>query len=123
MPKEQNIDDLRVLIEGAGDPFNVIHAHRHRAQARGSGARRTRTANARSAKKGKQLDPRSLIAAEYVMLATTLRENAYPASEIIALYRLRWQIELAFKRLKNLLRMTAYRRKPTRADETGFTRI
>ena len=57
------------------------------------------------------------------MLATSLPENAYPASEILALYRLRWQIELAFKRLKTLRGSTACRRKPTRADEAGFTRI
>jgi hypothetical protein len=32
------------------------------------------------------------------MLATSPPENAYPASEILALYRLRWPIELAFKK-------------------------
>ena len=67
-------------------------------------------------KKGKQLDPRSLIAAEYVMLATSLTESAYPASEILALYRLRWQIELAFKRLKTLLRIDCL---PAKTDRGG----
>jgi IS4 transposase len=36
------------------------------------------------------------------MLATSLSPDI-PAGEICAVYRLRWQIELAFKRLKSLL--------------------
>jgi hypothetical protein len=103
MPKEQNIDDVCVLIEGAGDPLQtrIVVARKPEEAARAERQRQMREAR----KKGKQLDPRSLIAAEYVMLATSLSENAYPASEILALYRLRWQIELAFKRLKTLLRI------------------
>ena len=45
-------------------------------------------------------DPRSLIAAQYTIVATSLDE---PADQIFELYRLRWQIEIAFKRLKSLL--------------------
>ncbi len=45
-------------------------------------------------------DPRSLVAARFTIVATSLDE---PANEIFELYRLRWQIELAFKRLKSLL--------------------
>jgi hypothetical protein len=47
-------------------------------------------------------DPRSLIAAQFTILATSLAE---PAEQIFELYRLRWQIEIAFKRLKSLLRI------------------
>ena len=96
MPKEQNIDDLRVLIERAGDPNSnplstrIVIARKPEEAARAERERQMREAR----KKGKQLDPRSLIAAEYVMLATSLPENAYPASEILALYRLRWQIDI-----------------------------
>jgi hypothetical protein len=49
-----------------------------------------------------RLDPNSELAAGFMMLATSL-PPAIPASEICAVYRLRWQIELAFKRLKSLL--------------------
>ena len=49
------------------------------------------------------VDPRSLVAAEFMMLATSLRADQYPAEQVLAAYRLRWQIELAFKRLKSLL--------------------
>jgi len=58
-----------------------------------------------ASRKQKVLDPRSLIAAEFVILATSLPVEGYPAEEVLAVYRLRWQIELAFKRLKSLLRM------------------
>jgi Transposase DDE domain len=51
----------------------------------------------------KTLDPRSLVAAEFMILGTSLPVAGYPAAEILAVYRLRWQIELAFKRLKSLL--------------------
>jgi hypothetical protein len=47
--------------------------------------------------KSKQLE-----AAQYLMLMTTLDEATMPATQILALYRLRWQIEIAFKRLKSL---------------------
>jgi IS4 transposase len=48
------------------------------------------------------VDPRTVVAAGFTVLATSLPE-AIPAAEICAVYRLRWQIELAFKRLKSLL--------------------
>lgn len=56
-------------------------------------------------KKGKELDPRSLQAAHFVMIFTTLPEEILGATEVLELYRFRWQIELAFKRLKQLLQI------------------
>jgi Transposase DDE domain len=55
-----------------------------------------------ASKRQHQLDPNSELAAGFVMLATSLPPDI-PAGEICAVYRLRWQIELAFKRLKSLL--------------------
>ena len=67
-------------------------------------AEATRSALRRAAaKKGKALDSRSLIAAEFMILATSLPKSGYSAKAVLAAYRLRWQIELAFKRLKSLL--------------------
>jgi hypothetical protein len=54
-------------------------------------------------RKQKKLDPRSLVAAEFLIVATSLPMQAYPPAQVLAVYRLRWQIELAFKRLKSLL--------------------
>jgi hypothetical protein len=53
-------------------------------------------------KRGKTPDPRSLQAAHYVMLLTALPATLFPATDVLALYRFRWQIELAFKRMKSL---------------------
>jgi hypothetical protein len=53
-------------------------------------------------KRGTKVDPRSLEAAKYVMLVTSLPANAFPACDVLAIYRFRWQIELAFKRMKSL---------------------
>ena len=53
-------------------------------------------------KRGTKVDPRSLEAAKYVMLITSLPADAFPACDVLAIYRFRWQIELAFKRMKSL---------------------
>jgi hypothetical protein len=53
-------------------------------------------------KRGTKVDPRSLEAARYVMLLTSLPADVFPACEVLAIYRFRWQIELAFKRMKSL---------------------
>jgi Transposase DDE domain len=53
-------------------------------------------------KRGKQPDPRSLEAAKYILLLTSLPAGAFPPTDILTLYRFRWQIELAFKRFKSL---------------------
>jgi len=64
-----------------------------------------------ASRKQHALDPRSLIAAEYLILATSLPEGEFAATEVLAVYRLRWQIELAFKRLKSLLHLGKLRTK------------
>jgi hypothetical protein len=53
-------------------------------------------------KRGKQPDPRSLEAAKYILLLTSLPTAVFPSTDILAFYRFRWQIELAFKRFKSL---------------------
>lgn len=53
-------------------------------------------------KKGRAVDPRTLAAAGYIFLLTSLPAVQIQAAEVLELYRLRWQVELAFKRLKSL---------------------
>ncbi len=53
-------------------------------------------------KRGKTPDPRSLEAAKYILLLTSLPAESFSPKDVLDLYRLRWQIELAFKRLKSL---------------------
>jgi len=74
-----------------------------------------------ASRKQKVLDPRSLVAAEFMILATSLPVEGYPAEEVLAVYRLRWQIELAFKRLKSLLRMDRIPTRTERASRSWLT--
>ena len=64
-----------------------------------------RKATRRANKKGKVIDPRTLEAARYVMLFTTLPAELLDAEGVLEWYRLRWQIEIGFKRLKQLLKL------------------
>jgi hypothetical protein len=57
-----------------------------------------------NAKKGRKTKPDTLEAAKYIFVFTTL-DPSIPAETILIIYRMRWQIELAFKRLKSLLKM------------------
>lgn len=56
-----------------------------------------------ASRKGKQLRPKTLEYAEYVILFTTVNRHNFTGEEILSLYRGRWQIELVFKRLKGIL--------------------
>jgi hypothetical protein len=56
-----------------------------------------------ASKKGRNLQPDTLEAAGYIVVLTTLPK--VPADQILEMYRHRWQIELAFKRLKSLLHL------------------
>ena len=60
----------------------------------------------KASRKGHKTDPRSLQAAGFMMLLTSLPAGLATAEEVVRLYRMRWQIELAFKRLKSLAAST-----------------
>lgn len=68
-------------------------------------AKARRRARKKSRKQGKTPQDKTLIAAGHVLLLTSLDAGRFPAADVLALYRLRWQIELAFKRLKSLLHL------------------
>ena len=57
--------------------------------------------------------PLTLEAADHLILITSLPREAFPIERLGALYRLRWQVELAFKRMKSLLRID---RLPAKSD-------
>ncbi|EGZ3066932.1 IS4-like element IS421 family transposase, partial [Escherichia coli] len=60
-------------------------------------------------RKGRVVQAETLEAAGHVLLLTSLPEDEYSAEQVADCYRLRWQIELAFKRLKSLLHLDALR--------------
>lgn len=57
----------------------------------------------------KQLQAETIEAAGYVVVVTTL--DCLDAEGVLALYRHRWQVELAFKRMKSLLGLSRLRKK------------
>mgnify|MGYP000844634668 FL=1 len=54
----------------------------------------------KASKRGSQLQPETLIYAQYVMVLTTVPESECSAEVILEWYRFRWQVELVFKRFK-----------------------
>ena len=54
---------------------------------------------------GPQPKPETLKYAQFVLVFTTLPAEELPAAEILEWYRLRWQVELVFKRLKSLAQL------------------
>ena len=81
-------------------------------------AKAVRRATKSSTKKRKNPDPRSLEAAHFVMIFTTLPAALLSGVDVLELYRFRWQIELAFKRLKQLLKLGRLPHKDPRAAKS-----
>jgi hypothetical protein len=77
-------------------------------------------ARAAAKREGYAISSGTLIAAEWVILVTSLDAKAFAATEIGELYRARWRIELAFKRLKSLIGLSA---PPSEDPETAKTWI
>jgi hypothetical protein len=69
--------------------------------------RNRQRARRKSRKQGKRVRPQTVRAAGYVLLLASLDAASFSAADVLALYRLRWQIELLFKRLKSLLHLDA----------------
>lgn len=59
----------------------------------------------RKSQGGPQPKPETLVFAGYIMVFTTLPKTEFSAGEVLEWYRGRWQIELAFKRLKSLAKL------------------
>ena len=69
-------------------------------------------------KKGRRPGRRAIESAKYVMIFTTVPAALMSTVQVHACYRLRWQVELAFKTLKTVLRFGEL---PNRLAETGRT--
>jgi hypothetical protein len=60
-------------------------------------------------KKGRTPSATALLLADWVLLITTLAASVWPLAAVLRLYRARWQVELVFKRMKQLLRLNQIR--------------
>jgi hypothetical protein len=80
-------------------PGRWIAIKRSRQAAESARLRMHRTAR----RKGRTLSKQALAAADYVFVWTTVPPQELSAEQALALYRVRWQIELAFKRMKSIM--------------------
>jgi len=68
-------------------------------------------------RRGRKLSAKTLMVAGWWLLISTLSAREWSASEIVRLYQARWQIELVFKRIKQLLRLASLRAKTPQTVE------
>lgn len=91
---------VRLCRRGAEPLCLRLIARQLPAKAREAARRKIRRA---AQKRGYTLSAEALLAAEWVILVTSLSAADTTADEVLALYRLRWRVELAFKRLKSVI--------------------
>ena len=58
-----------------------------------------------ASRKGRKTRPATLEFAKYIILFTTFPESEFSTSEVLEWYRIRWQVELVFKRFKSLAQL------------------
>ncbi len=56
-----------------------------------------------ASKKGHKTKPETLEGAAYIVVLTTASPDLLPSVRVLELYRARWQVELAFKRMKSVI--------------------
>jgi hypothetical protein len=100
--------DLAVQVPPAAGAAEPVPARLIiRRQPKAAAERARVRASRKAARQGYAARPKQLEAASYLMLMTTLPQDGMSAEAVCALYRLRWEIELAFKRLKSPIGLEA----------------
>lgn len=84
--------------EAAPLPLRLVAIRMPKAQA----VEAVAEARAEARSKQRTIQPGTLIAAEWVILVTSLDRAEHATEAVLELYRLRWRIEIAFKRTKSL---------------------
>src|SRR5512144_1218447 len=111
VPPTQAVVTHAVQVGPATAPARVtawLHACRL-PEAQANAARRR--CRQRAQKSGKTLRAATLYLAGWVIVVTTLAPAVWTAEMILAVYRVRWQVELAIKRWKSLLDLVRLRAK------------
>ena len=99
--------DVQFRVDGRLYPIRLVAVRKTQAAAE---AEQKRLRQAKCSK-GRQPDPQALRAAHFVFVITDGDRATLPAAQVLELYRLRWQIEMAFKRMKSLLHLDHLRAK------------
>lgn len=71
-------------------------------------------------KHGRRVRATTLLVAGWVLLITTLAVRRWQADALLRLYRVRWQVELVFKRMKSILRLAALRGRTRESIEASI---
>lgn len=90
--------EVPVWVNGISRAFRLVLHPLPAEAAERQRVRRLRKANRNSRK----IDPRTLQAAGFLMLLTSLPADTQPAGRVMETYRDRWQVEIGIKRLKSL---------------------
>jgi hypothetical protein len=88
------------VLDDQGRIAGRVCAIKKSRQAAALARQRTQRENSR---KGHRVQPQTLEAAGYIFVFTTVAGTQCPTESVLEMYRGRWQVELAFKRLKSLL--------------------
>src|SRR5215468_7620524 len=81
--------------------------------------RARRRARRKAQKAGRTITAPTLAVAGWLLLITTLAAATWSAADVLYVYRARWQVELVFKKMKQLLRLNQIRSKhPTSVEAT-----
>ena len=99
--------------EGQGEATVVLEVRKHQLPMRLVALRLSDTAakraqrkrQARVSKKGGGSQPLTIQIADWLVVLTSLCKQDWSAQQVLLLYRARWQIELLFKRIKQLVRL------------------
>lgn len=103
------IGDWEVQFEHEGQlyPMRLVALRKSQAAAQKEQQRIRKQARGKKCRP----DQRSLRAANFTYVITDLPKQQLPTAEVLELYRLRWQIEISFKRLKGILHFDRLRAK------------
>jgi len=104
IPRCGNVGAWSVLLPGpSGSPLPArVCAIRKNREAIRLAQKKLRR---RASKQGNKLRPETLVFAKYVTVLTTFPEQHFSAAEVLEWYRIRWQIELVFKRFKQIAQL------------------
>ena len=118
--KTETIRTLDVVIESADGEAQVrgwVHAYRLNAEQAGRARQKCRQRHKKGTPKAD-----TLYLAGWVVVFTTLAPEVLCAQTIMALYRCRWQVEIAIKRWKSVLDVDALRAKAGSPLAEGVSR-
>jgi hypothetical protein len=107
--------EVLYLHKGEYVPLRICATRKDRESER-AGLKRLKKTNQRK-KQGAEVSELQSAYNRYIIVATSLPETI-GAEKVLELYRMRWQIELAFKRLKSLFK---YNEIPARLDKNAYT--